>query len=602
MAEEKKPKDESLAGILPFASNPEALKKEAWGAIKTGAKVAAPAIAVPAESFSDKLKKIGGSLKGQSTTKICPKDGEVTPNKDGRCPFCNHSLTTKRSNLGYLASFGGFFAVIFLALNYIFGSFLTSINSWSASLGVAFPTTVMVAGISALFAGLLAMVKDLKKGMLGCLAIVLGLGIGVPMISGVPAVLGNIPGVGGIDVGCYIDKMMSGDFQNMNSCFTPPDGGGTENMPGYSGTKSYKSLEITFGAKRESGNVISAVYATEPYTMDISLSNPNTEESGVKFTDVKLFEVVMTKNGFVETKETKCGDSNHIDSSCPISLPADVCSKSNPCLIKPEEEMTAYTEFPGPGSFYLAEENSLAQENQGIPCRIYYERRVVRYERDAWGALQEIEEWSETERTLTSVSFYVNTTYVQNVTHERTLAVAASYDDMLRLDDDANLKKEVYTLDSPTPGPIDMLIDFTTPYYLGQRNPDKISLEVWVANKGQGKIEPGNITITTVGDFPTGNFPAWLAPDDQSSTWSDTGRCKFSDGVITISKFSDNFLKLKNPIKYVCDFNIYPEEYPGYSEGNPAAYQTVKFIGWMQYTYSQSAITQSQSVDRSFCD
>lgn len=511
----------------------------------------------------------GGKLPGwlRFGTKVCPEHGEVGQVEGDRCPHCNKHLSIKRNPLGILVSFGIFFGIIFGMLNYAFGSFASLIGS----LGFAEPITLyLVAGISAIFAFVLAS-QSLLKGIMYSILIVVALGVVTPLVAGIPLVLGNpnIPGIGGIDIMCYFGKLFSGDFQTMQECYeTLQDGDG--GMPRPECCKSYNTLEMKFGRKDDYGYVISTVFANEPYTLDISLINSNTEESGIKFEEVIIEKVTMTKNDFVETPgSVECGDPNHVDSSCPILLNVDTCNVDGPCRIRPEEEMWIYVDFP-PSNKTV---NVTGNNETKMPCKLYY----CRIRDDICTPVT---------RTFRSVKFSVNATYEQNVTHKRTLGVAASYEDMLKFKDDQDLEREIYQIEPPSAGPIDLIIDFTSPYYLRERSESKIKMEVWVSNEKSGRIKPGEITVKAVGDFPE-----WLV-------WAgDTERCTFNDvtKTITLTKFSDRFLILRNPVKYVCDFKI--ENFP-----SDVSYQTATFTGEMEYIYTQGASTDSVSVDRTFCD
>lgn len=501
-------------------------------------------------------------------TKACtnPQCGWRGTTGANKCPRCGSKLSIERGPLGLIASFGIFFGIIFGMLNYAFGSFTSLIGT--LGLGI-YPVILIVAGISTAFAIVLAS-QSLFRGIMYSILIVVALGVVTPLVAGIPLVLGNpnIPGIGGIDIMCYFGKLFSGDFQNMQECYEGLEDG-DEEMPTYTGVKPYNTLEMSFGRKDDYGYVVSTVFASDPYTLDISLINSNTEESGIKFEEVIIEKVTMTKNDFVETPgSVECGDPNHLDSSCPFSLNADTCNATVPCTIRPEEEMWIYVDFPPSGKTV----NVTGNNETKMPCKIYYCRI-----RD--------DSCTPVERTFRSVKFSVNATYEQNVTHKRTLGVAASYEDMLKFKDDPDLEREIYKIEPPSAGPIDLIIDFTSPYYLRERSESKIKMEVWVSNEKSGRMMPGEITVKAVGDFPE-----WLV-------WEgDTERCKY-DGVktITLTKFSDRFLRLRNPVKYVCDFKI--ENFP-----SDVSYQTATFTGEMEYTYTQGASTDSVSVDRTFCD
>lgn len=155
--------------------------------------------------------------------------------------------------------------------------------------------------------------------------------------------------------------------------------------------------------------------------------------------------------------------------------------------------------------------------------------------------------------------------------------------------------REIYDIEPPSDGPIDLLIDFTSPYYLGQRRTaDKIKMLVWVVNKKSGMMQPtGDITIKSVGDFPE-----WLECEEEGD--EGCGRkCVLNraEGTFTLEDFSQGrFLRLKNPVKYVCNLQInslFPSD---------VSYQTATFTGEMEYHYTISASTNSMSVDRTFCD
>jgi len=438
-------------------------------------------------------------------------------------------LSIKRNPLGILVSFGIFFAIIFGMLNYAFGSFASLIGS----LGLGLPVILIVAGISAAFAIVLAS-QSLVKGIIYSILIVVALGVVTPLVAGIPLILGspNIPGIGGIDIMCYFGKLFSGDFQNMQECYTELQDG-DEGMPTYTGVKPYNTLEMKFGRKDDYGYVISTVFANEPYTLDISLINSNTEESGIKFEEVIVEKVTMTKNDFIESGDTKCGypsddpdfliNKEDIDNSCPISLNADTCNDAdNACTIRPEEERWIYVDFPPSGETVNLTDNK-GDEVEGlacdvsivcdsacegdhdcgktIPCKIYYVR-------------QRNGEYLQRKRTFKSVKFSVNATYEQNVTHKRTLGVAASYEDMLKFKDDPDLRREIYQIEPPSAGPIDLIIDFTSPYYLREGGGDTIKMEVWISNEKSGRIKPGEITVKIVGDFPE-----WLEPDNEEGEW-----------------------------------------------------------------------------------
>ncbi|MFQ6119676.1 MAG: zinc ribbon domain-containing protein, partial [Methanosarcinales archaeon] len=406
-----------------------------------------------------KKEKVVGFLK-KGVKKRCPSCNWIGKPEDKFCEKCGSKLITERGISGYLMSFLIYFGIIFASLSIVFGSFLSLLNTY---IGQFIPPYIIILLI-ALTAGYLLTKKSLMVGVIYCIILVVILGFAFPLISGIPLVLGGgigIPGGGGIDVSCYLGKFMSGDYQGLEACYTTVE---KDEVPTYTGTKSYESLKINFGTKKRDTYVISSISANDTYFFDVSILNSNSEEkiSNIKMEDLKVFK---NKN----MTATGCISYDSMSNLCPFKTSFDDCSES-PCTLNPEEEKRVSADL-------------------WVPCRV--DAKSLRY-----------------------LTFSVNATYEQNVTHKKTLGVAASYDDIEIFESDANLKKDIYETEAPSDGPVDLLIDFDSPYYLGKRTDNKLKMYVWIENKGKGKLKQLDDIVIE----PIGMFPDWLELEN--------GKCK----------------------------------------------------------------------------
>jgi len=307
--------------------------------------------------------------------------------------------------------------------------------------------------------------------------------------------------------------------------------------------KSYESLKINLGTKIRGTYEISSIFANGDYSFDVTILNSNPRESGLKISNIKMDDVKVFKN----RNTTECDNYGSINNLCPFKTSFDVCTKNNPCSLNPEEEKIVSADL---GT---------------IPCRI--DGKSLRY-----------------------LTFDVNATYEQNVSHKKTLGVAASYEDIDIFESNVNLRRDVYETEAPSDGPVDLLISFGGPYYLGKRSDNKIKMYVWIENKGSGKLRQLDKIVIE----PIGEFPDWL-------NLTESNRCERDGNGIELKKFGEGFFKLSKPIKYACDLQILVDKYPRYTEGTPAIYQTVKFQGVLRYEYMETKSSEAQRIDRTDC-
>jgi len=408
-----------------------------------------------------------------------------------------------------------------------------------------FPELIPVVWLAILLPGIYFAWKLMRmgflKGIILTIILVVGLGIGSSLLYStvIPTISpdGEIPGIGGTDISCFLTKLFSADFQGLQGCYIT-----TEKVepPPYTGTKSYETLKVNLGTKFGGVYVLSSIYANEQYYFDISVLNSNSEN---KIFNVKIEDVEVFKN----KNTTDCDSYDSMDNLCPFKTFFDDCTESSPCNIRPEDEKVVSVDL---GT---------------IPCKI--DSRTLRY-----------------------LEFDFKYTHEQNVTHKKTLGVAASYDDMEIFETDANLRKDVYETEVPSDGPVDLLIDFDSPYYLGKRSDNKVRMYVWVENKGGGKLKQ----LEEIVIEPIGKFPDWL-------TLTPSTKCERDGDVIKLGKLGEGFFKISKPYKYTCNLQINLDNYPGYTEGSPAAFQTIKFQGVLKYEYMETKSTDALKVDRSDC-
>lgn len=338
-----------------------------------------------------------------------------------------------------------------------------------------------------------------------------------------------------------------------------------EEVPTYTGYKSYESLDVILGDELidKYGNKIYRIptpYASktkdeppytdgEPYALSFYVENKN------KY--MKIFDIdVMNVRG-----------SANKSAKDPFWFKAtvfDACRGGYACDLEPNRKIKVYAEhFKAKNK-----EGDLLYDNM-IPCEV-----------------DDLE--------VKNLEFEIEVKYKQNVSHKRTLIITRSYKDTMNVMKNPKLQKEA-TMQPPTDGPIDLLIDFTNPYTMGERKTERIRLEVHVINEGEGEYKPWKnggchdkdkpcIIIQTVDPFPS-----WI--NLSNSTYCELYR---DDDKIEITLEWEAYREGNK--KFICDLEVkdYPTQY---------AYQSVHFTGQMFYRYKETYNSfPSVKVDRSDCE
>ncbi|MDI6798887.1 MAG: hypothetical protein QMD12_02740 [Candidatus Aenigmarchaeota archaeon] len=492
-------------------------------------------------SFLSKLAR----LRKEITKKRCKnaRCGWIGQTEQSTCPKCGSELEPIRGLLGYLLSFGVYFGVILGALYAVLSLFLNLLGPFG-SLGI------ILIVFFALVGGITLATQPLWKGILGSGALVVLIVcilLVAPMFLGNVALIpigGGVIPIGGvsIDTQCWLKALSSGDLMGLQKCYVEPT---TDKKPTYAGTKSYKTLSITFGNERVDASgrsyyEIPTIFASniaepEPYSLPFYIKNLNSKESGLKISSISIEYVKAWMN---ETYE--------------FYFKAESIYPNNIGL-EPQEKVKIYAENFSCRKFY--------DNNYTFPCE---------------------------ERKLKELRFETELRYRQNATHKSVLTVVRSKDDEALLQN-SELRKQVYELQPPSDGPVDLLITFMSPYVLGSRGGDKIKMGVWVENKGNGKlkfVEGENIVIR-----PIGGLPSWLNLISSSV-------CQEKYGNIEIkipSRYSRVEFYKGMSKQFVCDFSIDSTQYP-----KEAPYQIVNFEGRLQYEYVETS-GFSQKVNRGLC-
>jgi len=480
------------------------------------------------EESEKRRERRGISFFKKGVRKRCPSCGWVGTTDVKKCPKCTSELKTERGPLGYLMSFGIYFGIIFVMLNFVFGKYAVIVSTW----GLGSPVWIIAA--MALFLGFILTFAPFHKGILYCVGIVVVLGFLVPSITPVSAWIegGEIPIIGGLDIGCWLSRLFS-DPQSIQECYTQ-----VRTIDPFD--KPYESLDVIFGEKILGEYIIPTVYASkedepEPYFLPFYIKNKNSIGSGLKISDIDI--------EYVEAIEA---------TNSSLSFEAERIEPKTMDL-EPGEEKIVYAE-----NF-----NSIDGTYVNIfPCE-------------------------ETE--LKRLDFETKLSYEQNVTHKRTLAVVRSREDEALLSEDPNLRSQVYTIESPSAGPVDLAITFTTPYVIGSRS--KVTMNVWVVNRESGImkfISDKNIVVK-----PIGGLPYWITLDPLSDKCSEKSN---GDIEIDTQRYVGARYSFGKDIdkQFICDFEIsgYPTE---------SAYQLINFEGRLEYEYIETN-SFSENVDRStFC-
>jgi len=418
-----------------------------------------------------KAKITGGKLiKKQCTNPKCGWSGATDAKK---CPICGMNL--KRAGLtdtGNIIKFFVFFGSILGSLFFVFKPAMDLIFSLVSEALITYLGSTALASfaiyggvtVAALLIALWLSSMDLKWGVGGCLAIIFLMILGPALFTvGMNIVIpGGILGqeLRNLDFACYIETLFSGHPEDMQYCYTTPKETGP---PEYSGDKIYEMIKINLGDEmvdrygKTYYNIPTPYASTEddkdPYELPFYVENVNEED------DISEFQINQV--GFYMNKSRFYWFEAKAIDRCFTTL----------CPIEAEDKIKIYAE-----EF----EDSNGNYPGYIPC--------------------------ENESFYRIYDFRIRSTYTHNVNHTGKLTIVRSKDDELRV------PKEAYLIEAPTNGPVDLLINFESPYTMGERSDNTVRMGVWIVNRGSGWFSflDSTLTITGLGNQSIGS---WIGYD-----------------------------------------------------------------------------------------
>jgi len=343
---------------------------------------------------------------------------------------------------------------------------------------------------------------------------------------------------------------------------------GSEETTSYVYSKSYDTLEITYDEPD--------IYAGEGFDLEFQVENLNKRTEGAS---PITFENLMIGTGedshvwaYVNRTEGRRVNLN------PFIFEAqsiDRCSASEPCDIDPEETIDIYaSNFAGgkkncmsrgyPCSQYpCGEEDCPSSYYNNIPCE---------------------------DENIEYLEFEIKAKYDYEVTHQRTLVIAETDEDKKMIPTSSVPSAES---EKPTDGPLDLVVDFTSPYSLEDRS--YVRMSVSVLNGGSGKYKPANGADGKITVKLLGGMPDWITGVEGTGSTA----CSMSGSTITIGFSQEKFLETKKG--FSCKLNVDTAK----AEEAIVGYTHMVFSGNFKYSYLEEKTffgSKAVEVSRANCE
>ncbi len=600
--------------------------KEKWGKAKErGGKA------------KEKGKEAYGKVKDRSFQKICPNCGTGNPRESKKCKNCGANIEnlekpeiqlTKigkilKNGITFVVSSGISIASLFLLYNPIF-SFLDKQFPFLADILLTpflfFSVGHWILIISGLLIGLVLIISTKRWEWQ----------IGTPIMLLIIVAVGvfSLGMVSGYDISSLISSL--GNPQALfcsligsdNPMFCPQI---VEDGISYAGYKSYDTLGIEIGNKRfREGKTTYEIPTPYGYTDNVksdyvlpiyikNLNDEDTEGGGLVFSNIVIGNGDDREN--VELRQTHVwayvnrtiGRRSNANPFLYEAQTIDICDDENECTLGPEDELKIFASYFAGGYKVCIIDGYSSSSTLGgcTECSInYWQYDPCPNDYSVINGVSQLSYFNTfpcEDQGVQQLEFEIKLRYDSSVVHTRTLVLANTEDDEYIASRQGAIKH--LSDEIPTDGPVDLIIDFDSPYILEEMRRNEIRMTIEVVNgKETGKYKPididdkAAITIEALGSFE-GGFPSWLT--------GVSGDCTRDGNQITISE--DDFYKggqkkfLEGSRSFVCNLEIDPES----AIVDVQSYKSFSFVGNLTYRYLDGknffGWRNSVPINREFC-